>query len=221
MNVRCGGCGKTYRVDDARLEGKTRIRLRCSACKSVFEVAVPGAPAASAAAMEGGGAVISADAMASPPPPKMPPAAQPTAPPEAAARASGGGDAPGTTQTVREGELLSDSGKLRMGAPELPLGKRVSLAVLSGPDQGKMIPVDRPRLVIGRSDAEIVLADAEISRRHAVVEVYGDRFVVRDLNSTNGTFVGDRKITAEELGNQEEFRVGTSRMMFIVTTPDD
>jgi predicted Zn finger-like uncharacterized protein len=225
MNVRCGGCGKTYRVDDARVEGKTRIRLRCSACQSVFEVAVPGATAAAAAAMEGGSAVTSAEPAASPSPPKMPAATpQPAAPapsaPKPAPAESGGEGGAGTTQTVREGELLSDSGKLRLGAPELPTGKRISLAVLSGPDQGKMIPVDQPRLVIGRSDAEVVLADAEISRRHAVLEVYGDRFIVRDLNSTNGTFVGDRKIAAEEIGNQEEFRVGTSRLMFIVTTPD-
>ncbi|MGD8375921.1 MAG: FHA domain-containing protein [Acidobacteriota bacterium] len=106
------------------------------------------------------------------------------------------------------------------GVAVLPEGRRVCLAVLSGPDQGTMIPVLQPRLVIGRSDADVILADPEISRRHAVLEVYGDRFIVRDLNSTNGTFVGDRRITAEELESQEEFRVGTSRLMFIVTSPD-
>ena len=186
MNVRCPGCNKTYRVSEARLQGKSRVRLRCTACDSAFEVAVQGSVASE----------------------------------EAAAPAAGQGSGPNTTQTIREGELLSDSGKMRLGAPELPAGKRASLAVLSGPEQGKMIPLDRPRMVIGRSDAEIILEDPEISRRHAVLEIYGDRLVVRDLNSTNGTFIGDRKITAEQVENHEEFRVGSSRMMFIVTTSD-
>jgi S-DNA-T family DNA segregation ATPase FtsK/SpoIIIE len=200
MNVRCSQCGKSYRIADDRLKGKSRIRLRCTACQATFEVPVP---------PEEAGAV----------PPG--PAARGRSGTVAAAAAAPGELGAGTTQTGREGELLSASGKLRLGTPELPPGKRVSLAVLSGPDQGKVFPLGRPRVVIGRSDAELVIADPEISRRHAVLEVYGDRFVVRDLNSTNGTFVGDRKITAEAIESQEEFRVGTSRMMFIVTTPDE
>ena len=217
MNVRCSGCGKTYRVDDARLAGKTRIRLRCKACTSVFEVPVPAAASvelATSAAVP----VVEAPAPAEP----MVCTPEPPTQTEATESADTGaaGKATGTTQTVREGKLLSDSGKLRLGAPEMPTDRRISLAVLSGPEQGRMVSIDRPRVVIGRSDAELVLSDSEISRRHAVIEIYGDRFVVRDLNSTNGTFVGDRKITAEELGNQEEFRVGSSRMMFIVTLPE-
>jgi S-DNA-T family DNA segregation ATPase FtsK/SpoIIIE len=110
---------------------------------------------------------------------------------------------------------------VRAGAPSLPEGRRISLAILSGPDQGKIVVVDRPKMVLGRSDSDIVLADPEISRQHAVVEIYEDKYLVRDLNSTNGTFVGDRRITAEEVENHGEFRVGGSRMMLIVTTPEE
>lgn len=126
-----------------------------------------------------------------------------------------------TTQAVREAEYLSAGGKVRAGALGLPEGSRVSIAILSGPDQGTIVPVDRPRLVIGRTEADLVLADPEASRQHAVLEVYGDKFLVRDLNSTNGTFIGDRKITAEELENHSEFRIGGSRMMLIITKPEE
>jgi S-DNA-T family DNA segregation ATPase FtsK/SpoIIIE len=125
----------------------------------------------------------------------------------------------GTTQKLRDTGLLSPAGDVRAGTPSLPEGLRISLAILSGPDQGKIIVLDRPKIVLGRSDSDIVLADPEISRQHAVVEIYADKFLVRDLNSTNGTFIGDRRITAEEVENQGEFRVGGSRMMLIVTTP--
>ena len=195
MNVQCSGCGKSYRVDEARLAGKQSVRMQCPACQAIFEVSAPAAAAEPFTEAAAAGS------------PEPAPAATPS-------------EGPSTTQTVREGDFLSESGKMRMGAPALPEGKRVSLAILSGPQQGDVIVLDQPRMVIGRSEAEIVLDDPEISRRHAVLEIYDERFLVRDLNSTNGTYVGDHKITAEELGNQEEFRVGTSRMMFIVTTPE-
>ena len=141
------------------------------------------------------------------------PAAQPLAPARVPPQS--------TTQRVRDEGLLSPAGEVRAGAPSLPEGQRISLAILSGPDQGKIVVVDRPKLVLGRSDSDVLLADPEISRQHAVIEIYRDKFLVRDLNSTNGTFVGDRRITAEEVENHGEFRVGGSRMMLIVTTPEE
>ena len=126
-----------------------------------------------------------------------------------------------TTQRVRDEKLLSPAGEVRAGQPSLPEGLRISLAILSGPDQGKIVIVDRPKIVLGRADADVLLTDPEISRQHAAIEIYRDKFLVRDLDSTNGTFVGDRKITAEEVENHGEFRVGGSRMMLIVTTPEE
>lgn len=50
-------------------------------------------------------------------------------------------------------------------------------------------------LRIGRSEpAEIVLADKRVSRRHCTIELHGDGLVVRDLGSTNGTFVDGERI---------------------------
>jgi len=146
-----------------------------------------------------------------------PPSLQPAAGPLDPARVPPGS----TTQRMRDAEFLSPAGKVRAGAPSLPEGRRISLAILSGPDQGKIVVVDRPKMVLGRSDSDVILADPEISRQHAVVEIYEDKYLLRDLNSTNGTFVGDRKITAEEVENHGEFRVGGSRMMLIVTTPEE
>ncbi|MEA2450404.1 MAG: hypothetical protein QOG63_2336 [Thermoleophilaceae bacterium] len=51
-----------------------------------------------------------------------------------------------------------------------------------------------PDAVIGREGVEIVLADPEVSRRHAAIRVQGDSVSIEDLGSTNGTFVNDRRI---------------------------
>jgi len=68
---------------------------------------------------------------------------------------------------------------------------------------------------IGRSEeSEIVLVDPSVSRAHAVVEIDAGEAVVRDLGSTNGTFVNGRRIEAKPLRDGDELRFGNTRMRF-------
>lgn len=68
---------------------------------------------------------------------------------------------------------------------------------------------------IGRAEeSEIVLLDPGVSRAHAVVEVVSGGAVVRDLGSTNGTFLNGRRIEAESLRDGDELRLGNTRMRF-------
>jgi pSer/pThr/pTyr-binding forkhead associated (FHA) protein len=126
-----------------------------------------------------------------------------------------------------ESEAPPADGTIRAGSAPglaLPAGKRVSLAILEGPRQGERFVLARPKTVIGRAGggvrAEIEIADPETSRGHAAVECYGTRVLLRDLESTNGTWVGDRRIELVELENHGEFRLGRTRFMLIVTDPD-
>jgi len=108
----------------------------------------------------------------------------------------------------------------RSGAqtPGLPPGKRVSLAVVSGPDRGQTFRIAAARASIGRKggDADIQVNDPEISRAHAALSYLGGRFELQDLNSTNGTFVDDQRIEARTLEDQDEFRIGESRFVLVV-----
>jgi type III secretion system (T3SS) inner membrane Yop/YscD-like protein len=121
---------------------------------------------------------------------------------------------------------LAGEGTLRAGAvvgPALPPATRVSLAVLDGPQRGTTVTFERARLSIGRAGggaADLELTDAEVSRTHAVLECHGRRVVLRDLGSTNGTFVGERRVEQAELDNRSEFRVGRTRLMLIVADED-
>lgn len=66
---------------------------------------------------------------------------------------------------------------------------------------------------IGRSEeSEILLLDPSVSRAHAVVEVKAGEAVVRDLDSTNGTFVNGRRVKTELLKNGDELRFGNTRV---------
>ncbi|MEO8362572.1 MAG: FHA domain-containing serine/threonine-protein kinase [Vicinamibacteria bacterium] len=102
----------------------------------------------------------------------------------------------------------------------LPENKRVSLSLLSGPKAGTEHILRHASLLIGReggnSGAAIELAETQISRMHAMVEARGTRFTVRDLESKNGTFIGEVRVQEHEIEHGSEFQVGTTRFMLLV-----
>jgi serine/threonine protein kinase len=119
------------------------------------------------------------------------------------------------------GTLIEDTapgGSAKLGAMRLPVGKRITLAIIEGPQRGKVFPLEKPRLLIGRAggDADVQLSDPQASRNHAAIECHGPRILLRDLGSTNGTFVGHGRIVDAALHDQSEFRIGRTRLMLIV-----
>ncbi len=86
------------------------------------------------------------------------------------------------------------------------------LAITSGPASGEVFRLAQPRVVIGRTGADIPLNDPEISRYHCLLEVR-DKFInLKDLNSTNGTFYDEERVRAAMLQDGSEFRIGESRI---------
>ncbi|HEY6798713.1 MAG TPA: DUF3662 and FHA domain-containing protein [Kineosporiaceae bacterium] len=69
--------------------------------------------------------------------------------------------------------------------------------------------------VIGRStDADVVLDDAGVSRRHAEVHLIDGRARVIDLGSTNGTFVDGERVHAGNLTEGSTITVGRTRIVY-------
>lgn len=99
----------------------------------------------------------------------------------------------------------------------LPANKVISLSIIAGPARGQAISLDKPVVVLGRSDADFAIGDPNISRQHCAVEVQGDSVRLRDLDSTNGTFVGLERVRAAELRHLSEFRMGLSVVLVTIT----
>jgi hypothetical protein len=88
------------------------------------------------------------------------------------------------------------------------------LRMVKGVPPDALYPI-RGKARIGRSDeGEIVLVDPSVSRTHAVLEVQRGRAVVRDLESTNGTFVNGRRVRTQILRDGDELRFGNTKMRF-------
>ncbi|HXI04108.1 MAG TPA: FHA domain-containing protein [Candidatus Saccharimonadales bacterium] len=194
MKATCPSCGNPFLFGDERFGDRASVRVRCPSCRGVVTLENPDGP------------VLEAD--------PVPAKAAPPAPPTAVREPDG--DHP--TVRIKKKEIVEGIEEV---VPPMPANRRVSVALLSGPDTGKVIPCSTSRAVIGREGTDIPIRDEEISRKHALIEVRDDRYYLKDLGSTNGTFVDERRITETELLDKSEFRVGTTHCMLIVTPTDE
>jgi pSer/pThr/pTyr-binding forkhead associated (FHA) protein len=93
------------------------------------------------------------------------------------------------------------------------LPPKAVLRGVSGAYFGKIVPL-RGRLVIGRgSDCDLVLDEPEMSRRHAVIENSGDGMYLRDLGSSNGTFVNGVQVRDAVLHPDDQIAFDQNRFL--------
>ncbi|HZC67883.1 MAG TPA: FHA domain-containing protein [Nitrospirales bacterium] len=79
----------------------------------------------------------------------------------------------------------------------------------------KEIPLDKPRLTIGRKpDNDLVIDNPAVSGHHALIFSQEGAFFIEDLGSTNGTFVNDAKIQKEKLKNSDRVAVGKHVLIY-------
>ncbi len=89
------------------------------------------------------------------------------------------------------------------------------------PDDGDRVVGVRSQVVLGRDlTCEVVVADAEASRRHAEIRHADGGWTVRDLGSTNGTFVNDRLVVgAVDIAPGDVVRIGRVSIELHLTDP--
>ena len=92
--------------------------------------------------------------------------------------------------------------------------RKERVVIVSGPLQGKVIDI-KTSLSIGRNPGnDLQLEDLQISRQHAVIEQGENSTKVRDLNSGNGSFIGDRRIIEYKLSHGDIIRLGNQELRF-------
>jgi pSer/pThr/pTyr-binding forkhead associated (FHA) protein len=83
------------------------------------------------------------------------------------------------------------------GPPRATTSNAGRLVITSGPKSGSEISLGTEPLTIGRSsDSSVVIRDDYTSTHHARLMIWGDEWVIQDLDSTNGTFLDGNRVTA-------------------------
>ena len=94
-----------------------------------------------------------------------------------------------------------------------------SLFVIQGRDQGTRFRLDGATVTLGRGTSNAVqLHDTEVSREHAEFLKRGEAFFLRDLDSSNGTFVNGRQIKEQELASGDQLQLGRTLLLYTGVT---
>jgi pSer/pThr/pTyr-binding forkhead associated (FHA) protein len=173
--------------------------------------------------------LVSEPALVSPPPeaePVLTPGtvAKPPTPaePEAASAVqweSGVVTAPGVTASPEVPTAAAEASAAPLPEPASPLpspkGPVPEIHFLLGDKTLGNYTLAKGELTIGRNPGnDILIENAGVSRRHAVVKWTGDRATVEDLGSANGTFVNGRKVAIHELRHGDEITIVKHRLIF-------
>jgi Nif-specific regulatory protein len=90
------------------------------------------------------------------------------------------------------------------------------IAAITGKLEDTVISMTDGPILIGRqAGATLKIGNASVSRRHAIIERDGERFVIADLGSRNGTFVNDVPVRRRELQHGDRVRIGDSQFFFL------
>jgi hypothetical protein len=87
---------------------------------------------------------------------------------------------------------------------------------LAGVQGSSRIETSSVRLIVGREPpADLVIADAEVSRRHSMLINDDERWWLIDLKSKNGTYSAGKRVASTEIGPGDVFVIGESKIKLI------
>ena len=88
--------------------------------------------------------------------------------------------------------------------------------VIKGPDRGEQVQLSNKPVTFGSAPAcDLVLTDKTVSRRHAMALLEGDEVLVRDLGSTNGSFIQGSRFKEITVGFGAEIKLGRTVIKFL------
>ncbi len=120
----------------------------------------------------------------------------------------------GDKTTVLTGEQLTLNKEMAKAKEQA-----ACLIIIRGTPQGHRFFITQAEMIVGRDPAaDISVNDQSISRKHARVSKSGEKIILTDLGSANGTFVNDKKVGTNEsvtLAKEDMVKLGNSIFKFL------
>lgn len=94
--------------------------------------------------------------------------------------------------------------------------RKCQLSVIEGPDRGKKYALVKPVTRVGKKEQnDLIMSDTTVSRKHMIIEYSSDSFLLRDLNSTNGTTLNGTRVKEAYLVPGDRIKIGNTTLEFV------
>lgn len=99
---------------------------------------------------------------------------------------------------------------------------KIFLLEIEGTKKGRVYEVQTPFSLIGRKYGNILIEDEMVSKKHAQIDIIDDEiFYIKDLASTNGTYVNGNKISYYKLKERDKIKIGNTILKFLKNFYDE
>ncbi len=97
-----------------------------------------------------------------------------------------------------------------------PAQPAAALQLVSGAQAGTIVRLTTPLVTLGRElDNDVVVEDSRVSRHHAQILFQHNRYAIRDLDSTNHTFVNGQAVATSVLAHGDRISLGGFELQFM------
>lgn len=94
--------------------------------------------------------------------------------------------------------------------------EKAQLVVVKGPNIGDSYTVDDGEIALGRDPiSEIFLNDITVSRKHAIIELVDEKFMIKDVGSLNGTYINGVRLDEAVLNHGDQLQIGKYKLLFV------
>lgn len=91
------------------------------------------------------------------------------------------------------------------------------LVIVRGRNIGESFLLEDNEVSIGRDpQSDIFLDDITVSRKHARIRIDGEKTIISDVGSLNGTYVNRNQIEEIDLRDRDEVQIGKFRLVFLM-----
>ncbi|MFH1729305.1 MAG: FHA domain-containing protein [Pseudomonadota bacterium] len=119
---------------------------------------------------------------------------------------------------THDGKSSSKGNLAKVANPPKLKSAKIYLQILEPKMKNNMFQFQKGSILIGRINADFNLNhDSDVSRKHSLIEVFSEaQIYIRDLDSTNGTYVNNRKVSSQKLKNGDLIAIGNTVMKLFI-----
>lgn len=101
-------------------------------------------------------------------------------------------------------------------SPDVVSLRKCQLVIVDGPARGKKFSLNKNALTVGKREGnDIIVPDKTVSRNHIEIDYTADSFVLKDLDSTNGTFLNGSRVKQAYLSPGDLIKIGNTTLEFV------